>query len=116
MKKIIVTPLIGLLLSLPFSTIAGTELDNVNAEVEAKAEKIDRDHGVLLTGQERNNLKIKLVAGKVADKLAIDENATLNGTVEEATETYEITDPADQRQLLIDVSAERNGDGIEPPQ
>ena len=45
---------------------AGEALEQINAEVETTAAQIELDHGVLLTGQERNNLKISLVVDKLS--------------------------------------------------
>jgi hypothetical protein len=115
MNKMTNRLIVGLLLASPLASMAGTELDQVNAVVEAKAAAIDQAHGVLLTTQERNNLKIKLVATQVATTLDTTANSSLDAEVDHAINTFEITDPTDQRQLLIDISAERGGDGIEPP-
>jgi hypothetical protein len=117
MKKIIAAPLVSLLLACPLYTFAGAELDQINAEVEAKAAQIDADHGILLTGQERNNLKIKLVAGKVVVEQTNDQSTELSNKIDQAVDTFEITDPVDQRQLVIEVQSVEgmDGDGIEPP-
>jgi hypothetical protein len=116
MNKFIKTALSSLFCVCVFSATAGEKLDLVNAKVDKKAEQIDETYGVLLTSQERNNLKIKLVVNDVVTDLAADETATVKAKVDKAVLTYDVTDPIDQRQLLIEVEAAyTNGDGIKPP-
>lgn len=96
---------------------AGEELDAINAEVEQKAEQIDIDYGVLLDTQERNNLKVALIVKKVVANAATEKNKTVKQITDAAIITYEITDPTEQRKLLIEVSAQKGvvGTGEEPP-
>jgi hypothetical protein len=115
MDKFIKAALSSLCFMCAFSATAGEKLDLVNAKVDKKAEQIDETYGVLLTSQERNNLKIKLVVNDVVTDLAADETATVKAKVDKAVLTYDVTDPIDQRQLLIEVeAAANNGDGTKP--
>ena len=108
--------LLGLIFSSPLIVNAGEALDVVNAEVEQRANQIDQEHGVLLTGQERSALKLLLIANKV---VAAQPNATVNEKTDDAIVVYEISDPADQRQLLIKMDEASNlaggGGGTRPP-
>ena len=116
MNKFIKAALSSLFFACAFSAVAGEKLDAVNAKVDKKAAQIDETYGVLLTSQERNNLKIKLVVNDVVAELAADETLTVKEKVDKAVVIYEVTDPVDQRQLLIEIEASyTNGDGIKPP-
>jgi hypothetical protein len=117
MNKFIKAALSSLFFVCAFSATAGEKLDLVNAKVDKKAEQIDEIYGVLLTSQERNNLKINLVVKNVVAELAQDQNATIKAKVDEAVVIYKITDPVAQRQLLIEIeaTAANNGDGTFPP-
>lgn len=112
MKKFINTPLVGLIVLAAFVTTtavhAGEALAQINAEVEITAAQIERDYGVLLTGQERNNLKISLVVDKLSKA---SKDVSVRDKTDAAIATYEITDPVDQRQLLIEVQANLIGNG-----
>ncbi len=111
MKKFIKTPLASLIVLGAFftgHTHAGEALAQITAEVEQTAAQIERDHGVLLTGQERNNLKISLVVTKVNKEV---NTKTVQEKTDSAIQTYEITDPTDQRQLLIEIEANLSGNG-----
>ncbi len=117
MKKLIKTPLASLLVLAAFfsgNINASEALEQINAEVERTAARLDAEQGILLTSQERNNLKLSLIVNKeaagVADLKVIDIN--------NAIETYDITDPQDQRQLSIQfkVHVQNFSGGVEPPQ
>jgi hypothetical protein len=97
---------------------ASEQLDAVNAAVEKKAEEIDQKYGVLLTTQERNDLKIAIVAKKVTAKDTADTAQALETKTKEAIVIYEISDPTDQRKLLIEMEAQAKStgqSGAEPP-
>jgi hypothetical protein len=107
---------------------AGEELTAINTAVEQRAAEIDQKFGVLLTNQERNNLKIALIVSKVSkeqkegagngggDDPATQKALTTKAVTDKAIKTYEITDPVDQRQLLIEMDAyEDDGGGLQPP-
>jgi hypothetical protein len=68
----------------------------------------------LLTTQERNNLKISLVVSKVSKE---QKDVTVKEKTDAAIEIYEITDPVEQRQLLIEMKAKASTGnvGAEPP-
>jgi hypothetical protein len=94
---------------------AGDELNAINAQVEQKAQEIDQKYGVLLSTHERNELKLSLVAKKM-----VTDNAeqTVEEKADAAITTYEISDPTDQRTLLIEIEASEssfNGGGKQPP-
>ena len=63
-------PLLGLLLLWPLLSFAGAELDQVNAEVEARAKYLDEAYGILMTSQELANHKVNLVAKPSFKKVA----------------------------------------------
>ncbi len=108
---------LALLSSLISGTVnAGEALNQVNAQVEATAAQIDAEHGVLLTTAERQDLKLSIISEKVT---TVEEGVQLDviKTTDEAIETYEITDDAEQRKLLIDIQNKiLPGGGREPPQ
>ena len=111
MKTFIIAPLASLIiLGAFFSNLlhAGEALEQINAEVEQTAVQIEQDYGVLLTGQERNNLKISLVVEKVSKE---QKETSVKDKTDSAIQTYEITDPTDQRQLLIEMQANLTGNG-----
>lgn len=114
------TPLvIGLtvLSSLVAGTVsAGEALDQVNAQVEETAAQIDAEHGVLLTTAERENLKLSIISEKVT---TVEKGVQLDvvETTDAAIDTYQITDPTNQRKLLIEIESNLlGGAGAEPPQ
>jgi hypothetical protein len=120
MNKILSALMKGMAFACVFFSIvahAGNELNTINAEVESKAQQIDLNYGVLLDTQERNNLKIALIVKKVAANAATEKNKTIEQITDAAIITYEITDPVEQRKLLIEVSAQKGvfGTGNEPP-
>jgi hypothetical protein len=104
--------IVGLLATLSWSVFAGAELDEVNAEVDKQSEDMDRDYGVLLTGQERNNLKLSLVVARVIGE---KENNSVAEKTTKAIKIYEINDPVDQRVVLIGIGTLDDGDGLQPP-
>ena len=114
MNKIIKAALSSLLFACAFSATAGEELELINAEVDKRAAEIDQKFGVLLTTQERNNLKISLVVSKVSKE---QKAVTVKEKADAAIKTYEITDPVYQRQLLIEMEAKAStgNTGAEPP-
>lgn len=99
---------------------AGEALEVVEAEVTATADKIDQNYGVLLTTFERSQLKISIVARKTVGGVKGLTAQEIKSRADKAYETYEITDPAEQRKLLIEMAAQTskvtgNGNGNEPP-
>jgi hypothetical protein len=117
MNKTLTAKVIGLAFSCALITgpvSAGEELDTVNAEVEEKAEQIDQMYGVLLTTQERNDMKISLVAKKAATASTADTTDTVEEKADAAIATYEITDPTDQRKLLIEMQVVAGGGDDDP--
>jgi predicted sulfurtransferase len=123
MNKLLLTLIKGLTLFYVLfgSTVfAGDKLTEVNAQVEKKAEEIDQKYGVLLTTLELNDLKIAIVAEKVTAQQDENEVQTLEVKTKAAIVDYEITDPTDQRKLLIEVEAQSQSKGTgnssnEPP-
>lgn len=121
MNKVIETFLKGVAFSCVFFTQfanAGEALDSINAAVNTQAEQIDQKHGVLLTTQERDNLKMALIVKKVTVATNESTTQTVKERADSAIATYEITDPVEQRQLLIEIEAAANtggGSGNKPP-
>jgi hypothetical protein len=113
MKSFMAATLLGLC---SFYVCSGAALDELNATVEFKAAQIDDTYGILLTSDELNNLKLKLIGEQVLDALANDPNASIESQIERALNIYQITDPVDSRQLLIEVEAYfARGSGRKPP-
>ena len=113
MNKTSLVSLCGLLLMGTFFANAGEKLDEINAEVEKQAAQIDHDYGVLLTSQELDDLKISLIVDKENKE---QPNASVVEKTKSAIKTYEITDPANQRKLLIELGVnEGDGGGLVPP-
>ncbi len=97
------------------TTNAGEALDQVKAEVEQTAAQIDADHGVLLTAAERESLKLSIIAKKVTT-VEEDQQLDVIEATDQAIETYEITDPTNQRKLLIEIESNVfGGGGKQPP-
>lgn len=117
MNKNLKTAFFALFCLSPFISLADTPLDKVNRQVDAKAAHIDQTYGVLLTGQERNDLKITLVASQVAKNIQTDKHLAVTQAIDAAIITFDISDPSDQRQLLIEVGPQSagNGGGLKPP-
>lgn len=103
-----------LALMLSFNAAANDKLKTVNDIVEQKAQKLDRDHGLLMTATERDNYKIKVIAQKLADKQADKASLTLNDLVKDGVVVYELTEH-EERQLLIELEPMTSGSGYEPP-
>jgi hypothetical protein len=119
MNKTLTAKVIGLAFSCALITgpvSAGEELDAVISEVEKKAEQIDQMYGVLLTTQERNDMKVSLVAKKVMVETTANTTETVEEKADSAIATYEITDPTDQRKLLIEMQVVAGGgnDDVKP--
>ena len=114
MNKTIKTLLKGMAFVCVFFVLfvnAGEALASINAAVDTQAEQIDQKHGVLLTNQERNNLKMALIVKKVTTDTANDSSKTVKEKTDSAIATYEINDPVEQRQLLIEIEAAANTGG-----
>lgn len=105
-------------LFLPVSN-ANEALNAINAAVEQKAAQIDQTYGVLLTTQERNDLKVTLVVNKLANDIKNMNAKQVAVKTQQAMVIFEITDPIDQRKLVIGLEAqaiEGTGSiGSEPP-
>jgi hypothetical protein len=100
------------LLALCNGSVSAGALEDVNAEVQNQAVQMDIEYGVLLTGHERKDLQLSLIAKKVCKA----SNDTVAVKLQTAITTYAVTDPAEQRQLLtLIVSTEDDGGGIRPP-
>ena len=105
--------LLGSVLLFPLTSYAGDELDAINVAVEQQAVQLDQTFGVLLTSQERSALKLSLIANKInADQSA----ASVKEKVESAFTVYEITDPSNQRKLVIETQVVGGSGGVQPPQ
>ncbi len=118
MTKFIKAALSSLIFMCAFSATAGEALDTINAQVAQQAEAIDQKFGVLLTTQERENLKVALIVKKVVAETPIDATVDVATKTNKAVETYEITDPTQQRTLLIELDAAMaagGGGGKQPP-
>lgn len=92
------------------AALAGDDLNLINADVEKQAAQIDQNYGVLLDTQERNNLKVALIVKKVT---ADGTDRTVIEKAKAAVVTYEITDPVEQRKLLVELetAAQQKGTG-----
>lgn len=90
---------------------AGDKLNEVDAQVAQKARQIDEKHGVLLDSQERNALKLNLIVKQVVADSANDSTKSVSELAETAIATYEITDPTEQRKLLIGLEAQAKSTG-----
>ncbi len=112
MNKTFLVSLSGLLLMGSFFANAGEKLDEINAEVEKQAAQIDQDYGVLLTSQERRDLKISLIVDRETKE---QPNASVVEKTEKAIEVYDISDPVEQRKLLIEMRVFDDGGGVVPP-
>lgn len=119
MNKIILATAFGLSLLCAFVSSqvqAGEALDAVNTEVEQRAAQLDQRFGVLLTGQERQNMKLALIAKKVATAESLQAGKSAKEITDEAAKTYQIEDPTEQRKLLVEVDAVISfSSGIQPP-
>lgn len=89
---------------LSVQTQASEAADKINAEVERRAVEIDHKYGVLMDYQERGDLKLDLIAEKQVSENNTDK--TVQVLAEEAIAAYEITDPAEQRRLLIKIETQ----------
>ena len=122
MKKLITATVLGLSLSSILFTSqiqANSALNTVNTAVEQRAIYLDENFGVLLTTQERQNLKLALIAKQVVTNQAIAAGKTSHDLATEASEIYQIEDESAQRQLLVEIDAaivyvEGGGGGIKP--
>lgn len=95
---------------------ANQALNAVNTEVEQRAAQLDQNFGVLLTTQERQDMKLALIAKKVATTEAIQAGKSAKQITDEAATTYQIEDTTEQRQLLVEVDALMPmSSGIQPP-
>lgn len=98
---------------------ANEALNAINIAVEQKAVQIDQNYGVLLTTQERNDLKVALVVNKLANETKNMSAAQVALQTQKAMVVFEITDPIEQRKLLIGLQAlakDSTGNvGNEPP-
>ena len=95
---------------------ANEALNAVNTEVEQRAAQLDQKFGVLLTLQERQDMKLALIAKKVATTQAVEAGKSAKQITDEAAATYQIADPAEQRKLLVEVDALMPmSSGIHPP-
>jgi hypothetical protein len=122
MRKIMKGPLAGLIICGMFFSghlYAGEALEQINAEVEETAAKMDIRYGVLLTTAERTELKHSLIVNKVAATKVVDSQEDVVEQTNSAIEVYGITDPSEQRKLLIKFEAQYilvgGSVGVEPP-
>jgi uncharacterized membrane protein YfhO len=105
-KKAILMAMVSCSLGFGTHCFAGQKLDALNTQVEQKAAEIDQKHGVLLDTSERNELKMDLIIQQVAADTANDTDKTMTVIANTAIATYEITDPTEQRKLLIKLEAQ----------
>ena len=104
-------------LGLSFSANAdetNAELKAVNDIVEQKAQKLDREYGLLMDTIERENYKIKVIASKQRDKQALNPHLSTSDLVNDGVEVYELGD-YEKRQLIIELEPMTHGSGYEPP-
>lgn len=123
MKTFILAAALGLSLLCAFFSSpikAGEALDSLNAAVEQKERQFEEQFGVALTFDELTNVKLGLIVARLKQAKAEQPEKTVKALVDEAIVTYEITDPVEQRQLLIETTAQTakatgDGNGNEPP-
>lgn len=89
-------------------SFAGQQLDEINAKVERQSMEIDQKHGVLLDYQERNDLKLDLIAKQALMDAGKDTTKTTKEIAETAFTTYEVTDLSEQRKLIIKIEAQKS--------
>ena len=117
MKKITKTQLASPLLLCALitgSANAGEALDAVNSKVTLQAEKIEQQYGILLTYSEMNDLKVSLIAHTQVAELENNYTASIVENAQAANEIYQLTDPVDQRKLLIEMQIVFGGGDDDP--
>ena len=88
---------------------AGEALDAINTAVTLQAEKIEQQYGVLLTYAEMDDLKVSLIARKQAAELQSFDTAAIAEKATQANDIYQLTDPMEQRKLLIEMQVVAGG-------
>lgn len=91
-------------------SFAGQKLDEINAKLDQQALEIDQKYGVLIDYQERGDLKLDLIAQQALSEAA-DGTQSVKDIAEAAFATYEITDPYEQRKLLIKMESQATQKG-----
>jgi len=120
MNKLILATAFGLTFSCAFFTNqlqANEALTALNEKVEQRAAYLDEKFGVLLTYQEREDLKIALIAKMMVTDEALAAGKTSQDLANEASQNYQIEGETAKRQLLIEIeatAAKTGGDGVKP--
>lgn len=99
-----------------FEVRSNAYVEQLDLEVNRQSVQLDEKYGVLLSWQEEQNLRIKLIANQINKEFA-DLSATDKAT--KAVERYGINDPAQQRLLLVELQVaggSGNGNGDDPKQ
>lgn len=97
---------------------APTQLTQVEAQVEHYAANLDQKYGLLLSFQERQNLKLAIIVENIVTTEALESGKSAQQLVNQAIETYQIVDIIEQNNLLAETElaiAKENGEGHIPP-
>jgi hypothetical protein len=112
MKKFILSTI---LLSVTGLAQAGAtesqQLKALNDEVQHRADILQYQHNVIVTQTDKNNIKKQVIVEQLK---ADNSGASAQKKVGLAINTFEITDPTDQRDIIIQYGF-GSGDGAEPP-
>lgn len=121
MKKAVVLKSLALTLMLAQASAQAAQpskLAEVEAQVELHAANLDQKYGLLLSHQERQNLKLAIIVEKIVTKESIEAGKSAQQLVEKAFETYQIVDIVEQNNLLAETElaiTKANGEGHIPP-
>lgn len=94
------------------------QLSQVEAQVEHHAANLDKKYGLLLSHQERQNLKLAIIVESIVTKEALAAGKSAQQLAKQAFETYQIVDIIEQNNLLAETElamAKENGEGHIPP-
>lgn len=116
MRKLLAITLVTFGLTSAQSISANEAINQLNHQVEIQANQLDQQHQILLTFEERDKLKLSLIANKISQEF---HQLSVTEQRDKAIDIYAISDPSEQRQLLIDlqqIAAKMNGggEGIDP--
>lgn len=91
-------------LGFSISSLAGQKLDVINQKVSQQSNEIDNKYGVLLDYQERNDLRLDLIAKQAL--IDAEAGSSVQEIAQSAFDTYEVSDPYEQRKLLIKLESQ----------
>lgn len=94
------------------NSIAGQELDAVNAQVEQHVQKMDLEYGIWVDPNDRIQIKLDYIVKHVLSKRTADDQRSAKELAEVAYTTFNITDFTQRVQLLNKfVAQESTGQG-----